>query len=74
MLIDESDGREYAQLVWRTASASGGGDCVQVARTEAGIAVRDSKNPAGPWHAYERGSWSVFLARVKSGGFDHLVT
>ena len=35
---------------WRKSSYSGGstGNCVEVAEANGGIAIRDSKNPAGP--------------------------
>jgi hypothetical protein len=36
-------------LRWRKSSYSAGGQqCVEVARTSTGAAVRDSKNPTGP--------------------------
>jgi len=69
--VDSSDqDREYARLGWRTAIASGGGDCVQVAQTADGVAVRDSKNPAGAVHTYGRAAWGALVARIKSGTLD----
>lgn len=52
---------------WHKSSYSGGNDaCVEVASTL--VAVRDSKNPAGPvLHADLRG----LLAAVKNGQLDH---
>jgi hypothetical protein len=36
-------------LTWRKSSRSGARlGCVEVARTDAAVAVRDSKNPTGP--------------------------
>ncbi|KUN28686.1 toxin [Streptomyces antibioticus] len=39
-----------SQLEWRKSSYSGdqGGNCVEVADAPTLIAIRDSKNPAGP--------------------------
>jgi hypothetical protein len=55
-------------LRWRIASASGGGNCVQVAALPDGIAVRDSKNPDGPPHFYGKREWRAFMAAIRSEG------
>ena len=55
---------------WRKSSYSGsnGGGCVEVARAiPAVVAVRDSKDPAGPVLAFSAGEWQAFTARIKSG-------
>jgi hypothetical protein len=52
------------------SNGSGGGECVEVARLDARRAVRDSKDPAGPRHIFNRASWSAFVAGVKRGEFD----
>jgi hypothetical protein len=50
-------------LVWRKSSYSGGGqqDCVEVAHTEPGVAVRDSKNTTGPTLTFHERNWHAFL-------------
>ena len=53
---------------WRKASYSGdnGGDCVEVARNLPGtVAVRDSKDPAGPVLAFSWDEWAAFTAAIK---------
>jgi hypothetical protein len=53
---------------WRKSSYSGGngGECVEVAATPSGnIAVRDSKNPAGPTLTFTPDDWHAFLTTVK---------
>ena len=53
---------------WRKASYSGdnGGNCVEVARNLPGVvAVRDSKDPAGPVLTFSRGDWAAFTAAIK---------
>ena len=53
---------------WRKASYSGdnGGDCVEVARNLPGtVAVRDSKDPAGPVLTFSPGEWAAFTAAVR---------
>lgn len=57
---------------WRKSSRSGGngGQCVEVARNLPGIvAVRDSKNPAGPALVFTSDAWAVFLQGAKDRGF-----
>lgn len=34
------------------------------------IYLRDSKNPAGPAHAFSAVEWAAFLGAVKAGEFD----
>ncbi|WP_158846558.1 DUF397 domain-containing protein [Saccharothrix deserti] len=53
--------------MWRTSSYSGeNGNCVAVAFPAAGpVAVRDSKNPAGPRLAFPANAWAGFVKRSK---------
>jgi hypothetical protein len=50
-------------LNWRKSSYSGegGGNCVELALTNQGAAVRDSKNPTGPRLDFPATAWRVFL-------------
>ncbi|MEU6021250.1 DUF397 domain-containing protein [Micromonospora sp. NPDC048871] len=60
--MDLSDAR------WRkaTRSNSSGGDCVEVADNLVGVvAVRDSKDPAGPVLAFDPTAWRSFLELAK---------
>jgi hypothetical protein len=52
--------------VWRKATHSGGngGDCVEVATSDTEIAVRDSKDPAGPNLSFTPSAWRSFMARA----------
>jgi hypothetical protein len=55
--------------VWRKSSYSGNGgsNCVEVARNLPGIvAVRDSKNPDGPFLLVSRDEWASFITRLRS--------
>jgi len=55
--------------VWRKASASGNGNCVEVAVNLPGVvAVRDSKDPHGPALTFTPADWHAFAARLRSGG------
>ncbi|MFG1800082.1 DUF397 domain-containing protein [Micromonospora carbonacea] len=53
---------------WRksTRSGSNGGDCVEVADNLPGIvAVRDSKNPAGPALTFTPAAWASFVQSAR---------
>lgn len=55
------------ELAWRKATASGGGNCVEVAPARGAIAMRDSKNPEGAILLFDRSAWASFVTAVKSG-------
>ncbi|MEU8386678.1 DUF397 domain-containing protein [Micromonospora sp. NPDC048843] len=51
--------------VWRKSTRSGdnGGNCVEVATNLPGVvAVRDSKDPAGPTLSFSRDAWRRLLS------------
>ena len=52
-------------------SSPNGGDCVEVADNLPDIvAVRDSKDPAGPALIFNRSEWHAFIEGVKAGEFN----
>jgi Domain of unknown function (DUF397) len=54
--------------IWRKAFASGNGNCVEVAVNLPGVvAVRDSKDPAGPALTFTPAAWHAFTARLHRG-------
>ncbi|SCL18069.1 protein of unknown function [Micromonospora nigra] len=58
---------ELSGAKWRKSSRSSGngGDCVEVADNLPGVvAVRDSKDQAGPALAFEPTAWRAFVAQV----------
>ncbi|MEU5884863.1 DUF397 domain-containing protein [Spirillospora sp. NPDC047279] len=55
---------------WRTASRSGGGNCVEVAGVPDIVAVRDSKDRIGPRLEFSTVEWAAFLSDAKRGAFD----
>jgi hypothetical protein len=64
---------DLSRADWRKASytTNNGGNCVEVAANLTGIvAVRDSKNPAGPALGFSRQEWAAFTGGVKAGEFD----
>jgi hypothetical protein len=58
--------------IWHKASYSANaGNCVEVARNLPGlVAVRDSKDPAGPALIFTPAEWRTFTAAVQTGDFD----
>jgi hypothetical protein len=61
---------EPADLVWRKSTASGGGNCVEVAFTEDAVHVRTSRQPSGPSLSFTISEWSAFLTGARNGEFD----
>jgi hypothetical protein len=60
-------------LPWRKAQRSvGNGACVELARVDGMIAMRDSKDPDGPVLMYTPAELSAFLHGAKAGEFDDL--
>jgi hypothetical protein len=60
---------DLSRAVWRRSTRSGGngGNCVEVAAIERGVAVRDSKNPGGAVLAFAPDAWHAFTDAVRSG-------
>lgn len=60
-------------LEWRKSTRSNdNGLCVEFAELPGGngIALRDSKDPAGPMLAFTNDEWNAFAGGVKDGEFD----
>lgn len=51
---------------WRKSSRSTdtGGECVEVAASTSGVAIRDSKNPNGPVLLFTATEWRTFTRRL----------
>ena len=63
-----------SDLAWRKTIRSGITNCVEIAQeTGGGVAIRDSKDPSGPFLRYTAQEWAVFAEGVKAGEFDYLV-
>jgi Domain of unknown function (DUF397) len=68
-----SIGSDANGLNWRKAQLSvNNGQCIELARAEGMIAIRDSKNPSGPVLRYTRAEFHAFLDGAKNGEFDDL--
>lgn len=65
--MDRLDGAQWAKSSYSTDN---GGNCVEVARNLPGVvAVRDSKDSAGPVLAFAPDEWRAFTAGVSAGEF-----
>jgi hypothetical protein len=59
---------------WRKSTHSGAsGNCVEIAPTRDGVAIRNSNRPEQAPIAYTRAELAAFLAGAKDGEFDDLV-
>lgn len=56
---------QYDSLLWKKSTASGSGNCVEVALAESTIFVRDSKDPRLTL-AFSAAEWKAFLSSVDS--------
>jgi hypothetical protein len=73
MIMDTKGVRvDLAHAQWRKSTRSGPftDNCVEVAFVGEAIAVRDSKNPAGPVLVFTRAEWEAFVGGAKDGEFD----
>ncbi len=65
-----SSGLSHA--IWRKSNRSndaGESACVEVAELPDRVAMRDSKDPAGPVLASTHAQWQAFLSNVEAGEF-----
>ena len=64
----QANGADLSKARWFKSSASSVTGCVEVAHLLGGpVAVRDSKDTAGPVHVFGRGDWASFVSAVKRG-------
>jgi Domain of unknown function (DUF397) len=54
---------------WRKSGRCAYGACVEVARVEERLLVRDSKNPGTVSLSFSEEQWDAFVAGVKAGTF-----
>jgi predicted secreted Zn-dependent protease len=61
--------QDLSRAAWRKSTYSGqDGNCVEIATNIAGlIAIRDSKNPAGPALNFAHSDWAAFIQGIKIG-------
>ncbi|MFI6479853.1 DUF397 domain-containing protein [Nonomuraea sp. NPDC050663] len=66
-----SNPRELDLLTWHSASCNSGA-CIEVARSEDRVLIRDSKQANGTVLQFSEEEWTTFCAGVRSGTFDRI--
>lgn len=54
-------------LTWRRSQRCDNATCVEVARTIAGVAMRDSTHPDGPVLRFPATAWDQLMADLRAG-------
>jgi len=67
---------ELGVLTWVKSRRSGSqGNCVELAElSDGGVAMRNSRFPAGPALVYTRAEIQALVLGAKDGDFDHLLS
>jgi hypothetical protein len=60
---------EQTRIIWRKSTASGAGNCVEIAFADGSILVRSSRDPLGAVLSFSRQEWLAFLERAGKGEF-----
>lgn len=61
---------EHSSLTWRKSKASStSSDCVEVARSERSVLIRDSHNPAAGALTLSFSAWRALLHRIHNGDY-----
>ncbi|GAA2421506.1 DUF397 domain-containing protein [Actinomadura vinacea] len=68
-LFRTSRATDLAKTVWRKSihSQGTGGECVELANLADSVAVRDSKDPAGPKLTFTRAEVKAFFTAIRQG-------
>ena len=64
--------REASGILWKKSSLSGLNGCVEVGQMADAIAIRNSRQPDGPFLVFSVEQWRAFLHRARAGEFDQL--
>lgn len=60
---------DFSEVRWRKSSFSVHDDCIEVAFTDDGVAVRHSRRPADLILLFTRNEWRAFVCGVRAGEF-----
>jgi hypothetical protein len=63
---------DYTGAQWRKSTYSmGTGNCVEFSRLSSGeVALRDTKDQAGPAISFSPSAWGAFVGELKAAEFD----
>jgi hypothetical protein len=73
MAMSHDNGKQTegtVEIFTKSSLSGGGGNCVEVAQVNGGMAVRDSKDPDGPVLWFTRDEWVAFQGGMLAGEFD----
>lgn len=59
----------HSPLAWRKSSHSDAGTCIEIARRDLSILVRDTRHRSGTVLAFTPAQWSAFVGRVRGCGW-----
>ena len=62
--------QDLTAAAWRTSTFCDLNGCVEVARLEDRVAVRDAKDKASPILLFTAAEWDAFVSGVRAGEFD----
>jgi hypothetical protein len=60
---------QQSSLLWKKSSVSGVSSCVEVAKAQEMMLVRDSKNPGGSVLAFSTAEWRAVMIDVRTGQY-----
>jgi hypothetical protein len=58
------------RVQWQRSSRCGTSACVEIAKVDDAVLMRDAKDPDGVALAFSAAGWAAFLVDVKAGVFD----
>lgn len=59
-----------SRIAWQKSTASGSGNCVEVAFVDGSVLVRHSRNPSGLALSFSSSEWAAFLVGTRNSEFD----
>lgn len=62
-------GSQQTDIIWRKSTASGAGECVEVAFADELVLVRSSRDRLGSVLSFSRQEWEAFVEGVNNGEF-----
>jgi hypothetical protein len=72
--VPPTPGSDPSALTWRKSSFSADGECVEVAVLDGYVAVRNSNDPGADALLFTFGEIGAWVAGIKAGEFDDLLT
>lgn len=68
--LEETVSSPHVIPAWRRSKRCESAQCIEVARIEGLVAIRDSKDPHGVVLTFTLAEWGAFVDGVRDGDFD----